>query len=291
MQSDNEESPSNCCQADPQDTEVEGLDGPFGDTGNPGSAPAALPTLNNTMTTHVNPLYAMLGVQPIRSDLAALFNELPENKRLSPILATLVAVLSRLEGITRMDVDHGLTPSSLLSHSEQVCMFKYSIHVKNLIWKCEKQFLAKEDVEAYAEDNQENSLFRMVMAEICIQPAPFLCKEFPPKFISQDHATVAHVHTEVRLILKQVRHKARNVLLIGIVEGNKPKLPKIPYIVELSRLMCRHLVAGQAAMSNVEVDAKVGPHLQIRFAYLQLETLVNHLLSNPILQFFAVGPD
>jgi hypothetical protein len=83
----------------------------------------------------------------------------------------------------------------------------------------------------------------------------------------------------VRLILKQVRHKARNVLLIGLVEGNKPKLPKIPSIVELSRLMCRHLVAGQAAMSNVEVDAKVGPHLQIRFAYLQLETLVNHLLS------------
>ncbi|KAA1109493.1 hypothetical protein PGTUg99_010737 [Puccinia graminis f. sp. tritici] len=141
---------------------------------------------------------------------------------------------------------------------------------QELIRTTGREHIISNDLLAYAQDNHEQSLFRMVM------PPDVLEEHFPPGFTSVEHDAVTHVHAAVRRQLKQVRHKLRNVLMTGIVPNGEPTLPNIPNIKNLSRLVWRHLFPIHEQSSNAIVDREVGGLLRIRIAYLRLATLVNY---------------
>jgi hypothetical protein len=84
---------------------------------------------------------------------------------------------------------------------------------------------------------------------------------------------VAHVKTH----LKHVRHKARNVLLTGIIKNSSRDY--IPPITELSRLLWRHFMDGNKAESDKDIDKKLAPLplLLTRFVFMQMETLHHYI--------------
>ncbi|KAA1081232.1 hypothetical protein PGT21_026472 [Puccinia graminis f. sp. tritici] len=182
------------------------------------------------------------------------------------------------------------TAAPILTRSEQVRTWTYSRHIKvsppaiselidrhlmkglpqEIIRTTGRENIVSNELLAYAQDNHEQSLFRMVM------PPEVLDEHFPPGFRSVEHDAVTHVHAAVRRQLKQVRHKLRNVLMTGIVPNGEPSLPNIPNIKNLSRLVWRHLFPIHEQSSNAIVDREVGGLLRIRIAYLRLATLVNY---------------
>ncbi|KAA1112056.1 hypothetical protein PGT21_021325 [Puccinia graminis f. sp. tritici] len=162
------------------------------------------------------------------------------------------------------------TAAPILTRSEQVRTWTYSQHIKEIIRTTGRENIVSNELLAYAQDNHEQSLFRMVMAPEVLE------EHFPPGFRSVEHDAVTHVHAAVRRQLKQVRHKLRNVLMTGIVPHGEPSLPNIPNIKNLSRLVWRHLFPIHEQSSNAIVDREVGGLLRIRIAYLRLATLVNY---------------
>ncbi|KAA1078752.1 hypothetical protein PGTUg99_009178 [Puccinia graminis f. sp. tritici] len=162
------------------------------------------------------------------------------------------------------------TAAPVQTRAEQVRTWTYSRHIKEIIRTTGREHIVSNELLAYAQDNHEQSLFRLVM------PPEVLEEHFPPGFSSVEHDAVTHVHAAVRRQLKQVRHKLRNVLMTGIVPNGEPTLPNIPNIKNLSRLVWRHLFPIHEQSSNAIVDREVGGLLRIRIAYLRLATLVNY---------------
>ncbi|EFP78548.2 uncharacterized protein PGTG_04504 [Puccinia graminis f. sp. tritici CRL 75-36-700-3] len=109
------------------------------------------------------------------------------------------------------------TAAPILTRSEQVRTWTYSRHIKEIIRTTGRENIVSNELLAYAQDNHEQSLFRMVMDQLRLQPPELLDEHFPPGFRSVEHDAVTHVHAAVRRQLKQVRHKLRNVLMTGIV--------------------------------------------------------------------------
>jgi hypothetical protein len=113
-----------------------------------------------------------------------------------------------------------------------------------------------------------------------MQPATYKNMHLPPRYLTEDRLATAHVIAQVKSQLKQVRHKARNVLLTGM-RGDNEETNYVPSIQELSRLLWRHFMGGNNTMSDDEVDAKLQPRplLRIRFAFLRLATIHNSVTS------------
>lgn len=119
-------------------------------------------------------------------------------------------------------------------------------------------------------------IWAIVQAELKLQPIALFSTQFPPKYLTKDHLAVKNVNAAIKKQMKHVRYKLRNILLTGIVAGSEPELPRIPNLVELSRLLWRHLNDGNSGIADSEINMKVGPHLRIRFCYLRLATASNY---------------
>ncbi|EFP82339.2 uncharacterized protein PGTG_08295 [Puccinia graminis f. sp. tritici CRL 75-36-700-3] len=234
-----------------------------------------------TRTPHEQ-LYHDMGVAELGENVALTFHTLTEPQRSAALLAVQLSVHRRMDEIIR----GGINPhpqvsavTAVLSHEEQIRTFEYQKPAKDFIRMTARQCMTAENIETYAQDNHENSLFRLVMAEIALLPPAFQRAHLPPRFIGGDQSALNSVHTEVKNQLKQVRHKVRNVLLTGIVTGDAPAPIKVPDIQELSRLVWKHLMTTGRSnpLSESEIDTRINVFLKVRIAYLRLATLVNYL--------------
>ncbi|POW17599.1 hypothetical protein PSTT_00360 [Puccinia striiformis] len=161
---------------------------------------------------------------------------MPEEARTAAILATQCAVLSRLEalttGVAQLRTAAAQTAEiTLLSHADQ----KFLCIYQDMIRQSARLAFLDADVQSYYHENQPRSLFRLVLRDI--------------------QAQTANVHAEVKKHLKQVRHKVRNILLIGILSGDTDPGP-IPTIQVLARLLWKHLMGANGGLSDAEIDIR-----------------------------------
>ncbi|KAI7942504.1 hypothetical protein MJO28_012531 [Puccinia striiformis f. sp. tritici] len=182
------------------------------------------------------------------SGLSPLLFKMPEEARTAAILATQCAVLSRLEalttGVAQLRTAAAQTAEiTLLSHADQ----KFLCIYQDMIRQSARLAFLDADVQSYYHENQPRSLFRLVLRDI--------------------QAQTANVHAEVKKHLKQVRHKVRNILLIGILSGDTDPGP-IPTIQVLARLLWKHLMGANGGLSDAEIDIRVNGFTKARFAYI-----------------------
>ncbi|KAA1097526.1 hypothetical protein PGT21_010215 [Puccinia graminis f. sp. tritici] len=219
-----------------------------------------------------------LGAQVLPSSQLAMLAEIPQPEHTTVILSTLAAVLKRLNALTQQESPRtplDAPPAANLSLAEQIRMFQFSPEAKEFLRQQARESMMQPDLEAYSEDTRDRGLFRMVLAGILRQPAPYLRAQFPPGFVAQDRLAMNHTHTESKRQLKNVRHQLRNLLLTGVLASNA-EVPPIPNLTKLARDVWRFLMGTATRLSNEEVDHRVIPLLKIRIAYLRLATMENH---------------
>lgn len=135
------------------------------------------------------------------------------------------------------------------------------------------------NVDAYAGDNRERSVFRMVTAALRAQPKAYIRADFPPQFLQEDRLALSHVHTKVRRQVKNVQHLVRNHALTGVVLGHSHMvLLVIPTLDVYARELWKYLMGASAVLSDGQVDAALAraPQLKAWFAYIRLATMANH---------------
>ncbi|KAI7943562.1 hypothetical protein MJO28_011090 [Puccinia striiformis f. sp. tritici] len=65
-----------------------------------------------------------------------------------------------------------------------------------------------------------------------------------------------------------------------VEQQTKVKVPGIPDIDKLSRLLWRHLTGNKSSKSNTQIDKLLTPEIKVRFAFLRLATIENLLDGN-----------
>jgi hypothetical protein len=110
-----------------------------------------------------------------------------------------------------------------------------------------------------------------------MKPGPFKQKHLPPKYLLDDPVATASVVAQVKTHLKHVRHKARNILLMGVLKTST--LPYIPPIKELSRLLWRHFMDNNKTLTDDEINAELQPRPLLRtcFAFMRMQTMHNFI--------------
>ncbi|POW04917.1 hypothetical protein PSTT_10023 [Puccinia striiformis] len=97
----------------------------------------------------------------------------------------------------------------------------------------------------------------------------------PPKTGEHGESRDQLVTCVVKDILRQVRNKARNVILAGMVEQQtKVKVPGIPDIDKLSRLLWRHLTGNKSSKSNTQIDKLLTPEIKESLQWLEIDSLL-----------------
>ncbi|PLW52724.1 hypothetical protein PCANC_16002 [Puccinia coronata f. sp. avenae] len=218
-------------------------------------------------------------------------------------------------GPARPLTGNGNNPGSLMCHKDQVKTHVYTAPFKMYLRHIARQAMLDETLEAYGADHWEHSLFQAVMVraqcsftppqgltrpitsffatvlapsltnhppppcqlKLNEKPGPFKLKHLPPRYLLDDPVSTASVIGQVKTHLKHVRHKARNVLLMGVLKNST--LHYIPPIQELSRLLWRHFMDNNKTLTDKEIDAHLQPRplLRTRFAFMRMQTMHNHI--------------
>ncbi|WAR63952.1 hypothetical protein PtB15_16B111 [Puccinia triticina] len=79
---------------------------------------------------------------------------------------------------------------------------------KTQIRRLAAEAIINPDLQANANDNQERSLFQMVMDGILRLPEELRRTDFSPGLVEGNHEAEQHVHSAVKTQLKQMRYKA-----------------------------------------------------------------------------------
>ncbi|PLW54980.1 hypothetical protein PCANC_02758 [Puccinia coronata f. sp. avenae] len=269
-------------------------------------------------TSRLSFFFTTLGVEADHQEVANELAEMGRTEQNAALVICLTAVLKRLDEMARL-IGAGPARSltgdnqlSLMSHEDQVKTHVYTAPFKIFIRHVARQAMLDEDIEAYGADHREKSLYRAVIVrhsvsspilsphsflrlghmtntpntpplpqlKLNMKPGPFKEKHLPPKYLLDDPLATALVVAQVKLHLKHVRHKARNLLLSGILKAST--LPYIPPIVELSRLLWRHFMDGNNTLTDTEIDKALQPRplLRTRFVFMRMQTMHNHIRSD-----------
>ncbi|PLW09260.1 hypothetical protein PCANC_20859 [Puccinia coronata f. sp. avenae] len=237
-------------------------------------------------TSRLSFFFTTLGVEADHQEVANELAEMGRTEQNAALVICLTAVLKRLDEMARL-IGAGPARSltgdnqlSLMSHEDQVKTHVYTAPFKIFIRHVARQAMLDEDIEAYGADHREKSLYRAVILKLNMKPGPFKEKHLPPKYLLDDPLATASVVAQVKLHLKHVRHKARNLLLSGILKAST--LPYIPPIVELSRLLWRHFMDGNNTLTDTEIDKALQPRplLRTRFVFMRMQTMHNHIRSD-----------
>ncbi|PLW38990.1 hypothetical protein PCASD_08457 [Puccinia coronata f. sp. avenae] len=205
------------------------------------------------------------------------------SERAATLITTIAGMAKRMEEISQLIaaapagfLSTGIEPISPLTHEEQVRAHVYSAVFKQFICKAACESMLDEGLEAYHTNQQERSLFRAVIDKLKLQSPPFKRKQLPPKYLQDNNLATSHVNSHVKTQLKHVRHKARNVLMIGVTPT--ANFPHIPPLNELCRLLWRHFMNGNNTTSDKQIDKllKPRPLLRVRFAFMRMTTIINH---------------
>ncbi|PLW26458.1 hypothetical protein PCANC_26762 [Puccinia coronata f. sp. avenae] len=260
---------------------------------------------NNSQLLYI---FTTLGVE---ADLQVIANELVQMGQIeqnAALLICLTAGIKQLDKMARMTVagparpltGDGNNPGSLMSHKECVWRHRaapcpsfsdltksFQMYLRHIA----RQAMLDENLEAYGADHREHSLFQAVMCcpslnnnppppcqlKLNQKPGPFKLKHLPPRYLLDDPVSTASVIAQVKTHLKHVRHKARNVLLMGVLKNST--LHYISPIQELSRLLWRHFMNNNKTLTDKEINAHLTPRplLRTRFAFMRMQTMHNHI--------------
>ncbi|PLW21684.1 hypothetical protein PCANC_03190 [Puccinia coronata f. sp. avenae] len=226
--------------------------------------------------------FTNLGIEANPGTIVEELEQMTATEQLAAVIGTISAVIKQFKDVAQIGGEpaRGLDPIPVLglSHEDQVRTHVYSEVFKEFIRRVGRECLTDETLEAYNTDQQERSLYRSVIIRLNTQPPAFKRAHLPPKYLQDDRVATAHVWAHVKTQLKHVRHKARNVLLTGMKPGNHGCMEGIPCLIELSRLLWRHLM-NASTLSNEEIDALLHPRplLRTRFAFMRLQTIHNYL--------------
>ncbi|PLW23584.1 hypothetical protein PCASD_11403 [Puccinia coronata f. sp. avenae] len=186
------------------------------------------------------------------------------SERAATLITTIAGMAKCMEEISQLIaaapagfLSTGIEPISPLTHEEQVRAHVYSAVFKQFICKAAHKSMLDEGLEEYHTNQQERSLFRAVINKLKLQSPPFKRKQLPPKYLQDNNLATSHVNSHVKTQLKHVRHKARNVLMIGVTPT--ANFPHIPPLNELCRLLWRHFMNGNNTTSDKQIDKLLEP--------------------------------
>ncbi|KAH9447571.1 hypothetical protein Pst134EB_021586 [Puccinia striiformis f. sp. tritici] len=184
-------------------------------------------------------------------------------------------------------------------HDDQASAWAPGEPLKNFVRKTARTYMLDSTVEAYTQGPGANdeapsgTLLTLVMllaesltslwqsGQVVQSGSRIPTNPSPPKTGEHGESRDQLVTCVVKDILRQVRNKARNVILAGMVEQQtKVKVPGIPDIDKLSRLLWRHLTGNKSSKSNTQIDKLLTPEIKVRFAFLCLATIENLLDGN-----------
>ncbi|KAI7939990.1 hypothetical protein MJO28_013642 [Puccinia striiformis f. sp. tritici] len=261
------------------------------------AGPPPAPPASNGPPAH--PIYAELGVRPMLGFMGAQFAMLDHDERSTVILATLRAVLGRVDALSaEVRLLRGRGHAGDTERPDVGQHFDYPEPAKILFRRAARASFLTADVQSYWRDNQNRSLFRLVMRQVYNKPTEFKNRNLPAGFLEEEQTAMDSVHTEVLNFNHQplkhyaasfpsssssnygiihLRHKVRNILLTGIVAVGDSNPGVIPTVRELARLLWKHLMGSQSGMTDRQIDKRVDGFLLVRIAYLRLSTLINHL--------------
>ncbi|POW19702.1 hypothetical protein PSHT_04329 [Puccinia striiformis] len=228
-----------------------------------------------------------LNVTPSNQLVADEFFDMPPSQRDTILFQMLVTTNERLAITSYM--------SSILSRM----MIKRAPGLLNFVRKTARTYMLDSTVEAYTQGPGANdeapsgTLLTLVMllaesltslwqsGQVVQSGSRIPTNPSPPKTGEHGESRDQLVTCVVKDILRQVRNKARNVILAGMVEQQtKVKVPGIPDIDKLSRLLWRHLTGNKSSKSNTQIDKLLTPEIKVRFAFLRLATIENLLDGN-----------
>ncbi|WAQ88702.1 hypothetical protein PtA15_10A121 [Puccinia triticina] len=190
-------------------------------------------------------LYADFGVRPVSEELLSRYElpiQMPEADRSGLVLALLTAILQH-QGAAGPNGPPDQAPAQApipLSHAD-----------RELMRSAARDAMMIANVDAYAGDNRERSVFRMVTAALRAQPKAYIRADFPPQFLQEDRLALSHVHTEVRRQVKNVRHLVRNHALTGVVLGHSHMVLLVIPILDVWTLLVvqkDHLLFGMSPL-------------------------------------------
>ncbi|KNE93253.1 hypothetical protein PSTG_13365 [Puccinia striiformis f. sp. tritici PST-78] len=212
-----------------------------------------------------------LNVTPSNQLVADEFFDMPPSQRDTILFQMLVTTNERLASmsscISRLEGQVALIPAVpvIELHDDQASAWAPGEPLKNFGRKTARTYMLDSTVEAYTQGPGANdeapsgTLLTLVMAKLYNQDLEYQQTHLPPKTGEHGKSRDQLVTCVVKEILRQVHNKARNVILAGMVEQQtKVKVPGIPDINKLSRLLWRH----------------------VRFAFLRLATIENLLDGN-----------
>lgn len=233
--------------------------------------------------SRVSYFFNLLGVEADHEEIANELAEMSRTEQNAALIVCLAGVMKRLDEMARgigagpARSLTGNTQVSLMSHEDQVKTHVYTAPFKMFLRHVARQAMLDENIEAYGADHRDNSLYRAVMLQLNMKPGPFKQKHLPPRYLSDDPLATASVVAHVKTHFKHVRHKARNVLLTGIIKNSSRDY--IPPITELSRLLWRHFMDGNKTESDDDIDKKLAPLplLRTRFVFMRMETLHHYI--------------
>ncbi|KAI7943244.1 hypothetical protein MJO29_013088 [Puccinia striiformis f. sp. tritici] len=238
-----------------------------------------------------------LNVTPSNQLVADEFFDMPPSQRDTILFQMLVTTNERLASmsscISRLEGQVALIPAVpvIELHDDQasawapgeplkVIPFIWPLNGKFYIYlnplptqnfgrKTARTYMLDSTVEAYTQGPGANdeapsgTLLTLVMAKLYNQDLEYQQTHLPPKTGEHGKSRDQLVTCVVKEILRQVHNKARNVILAGMVEQQtKVKVPGIPDINKLSRLLWRH-VTSQASPTRKSTSCSP---LKSRFA-------------------------
>ncbi|OAV99403.1 hypothetical protein PTTG_04540 [Puccinia triticina 1-1 BBBD Race 1] len=222
------------------------------------------------------------GITPAPEEVIRLFQALSDEEKQLALFTTMYSVLTKLNTMVANPMPppgvnlQAALPNIPITRADQI-----------------RAFIYPDETKTYALDSQEQSLFQLVMLDqsqlvmtfpsipqkkIQLQPREVLVSDFPPGFGIGENDALENVHVVVKRQLKRLRDKVRNVLLTGFIAtvASEPTLPKIPNIVNLSRLLWAKLNPGPTSLTPAKIDEIFGWQGRIRLVHLRLATLVNY---------------